>query len=311
MSVFAITPELFGIELLEGGQPGRSSAYFIAGRQPILVETGSYRSLASLMQGLTELGVAPGDLRHIVVTHVHLDHAGGVGHLMAMAPHALVHCHPRAARHLIDPTRLVAGAKAVYGDALETMFGEPKPVPADRVVIHGDKSTLQTGDRTLIFYDTPGHAKHHLCVLDQVTQGLFSGDTVGIRYDPAYTGWPFVYGFPTTSPADFDPAVMLASLDRLQSLNPSRVYHTHFGVSSPAEEAFAFTRQGVWAIQAIMAKWQEIPDIETVQTQLRAVIQADLRRIGYPVDMAPLEPDILLNSLGMLAYGQKSVSPPR
>ncbi len=309
MAVFAVDKDFYGIDLFEEGKPERSSAYLIRASEPILVETGSARSHQTLVEGLRELGMAPEDVRHVVITHVHLDHAGGVGQMMEAAPKALLHCHPRAARHMIDPSRLEEGARAVYGEQMEAMFGVLKPVPESRVIIQEDGSVLDVGDRQLIFYDTPGHAKHHACILDSQTRGLFSGDTVGIRYAPAYTGWDFVYGFPTTSPSDFDPEVMLKSLDRLEALDPTRIYHTHFGVTEPASEAFRFSRRGIQAIQRIMPMLSPESTLEEVEAALKGAIQKDLAALGHADwDVSPLTLDIILDSQGILVYLQRQAA---
>ncbi len=309
MAVFAISNNLFGIDLFEEGRPGRSSAYFIRGLEPILVETGSARSHAALVEGLAELGARPSDLRHIVITHVHLDHAGGVGQMMEAAPEAILHCHPRAARHVIDPSRLEAGARAVYGEQMSSLFGPLKPVPQERVAVHEDETVLDTKDRELVFYDTPGHAKHHTCVVDTATRGLFSGDTVGIRYSKVYTGWDFDYGFPTTTPSDFDPDVMLATLDRLEALDVERVYHTHYGVTDPASEAFAFSRRGIRAIQGILPGLNPESPLSQVQQALERAVAEDLESIGHPVsNVSPVGMDIVLNSQGILVYLQKKAA---
>ncbi len=309
MAVFEAAPNIFGIDLFEEDRPGRSSAYVILGKEPVLIETGSQKSHDALVMGLVELGVMPEDLRHIIVTHVHLDHAGGVGQMMARAPEALLHCHPRARRHVIDPSRLGAGARKVYGDKVDDIFGPLVPVEEDRVVPQEDGSALEVGDRTLVFYDTPGHARHHTCVVDQITQGLFSGDTVGIRYVPSYTGWNFVYGFPTTSPSDFDPDVMLTTLDRLQELDLTRVYHTHFGVTHPAAAAFDFSRRGTEAVARLIEQVSPAPSLGEVHEALSRVVKDDLSLCGHTVDnVAPLGVDIWLNSQGIFVYLQKQSS---
>ncbi|PSR23027.1 MAG: MBL fold metallo-hydrolase [Sulfobacillus acidophilus] len=306
MAVFAVTDNIFGIDLYEEGRPGRSCAYVIRAREPVLVETGSARSHPALVKGLEEVGVYPSDLRHIIVTHVHLDHAGGVGQMMEVSPKALLHCHPRALPHIIDPSRLIAGAQAVYGDQAEDIFGPVKPVAKERVVAQGDETMLDAKGHELVFYDTPGHAKHHLCVIDQSTGSLFSGDTVGIRYTRAYTGWPFEWGFPTTTPSDFNPDVLLETLDRLLSRRPRRVCHTHYGVTEPARAAFDFTRRGLQRIQAMMTRLSETSTQSEVQSLLTSTVRQELDAIGHPeVDVGAVALDIFLNSQGILVYLQK------
>ena len=305
MAVFSVDQDFYGIDLFEEGRPGRSSAYLIRGTEPVLVDPGSARSHQALEAGLGVLGLRFEDLRHVIITHVHLDHAGGVGQVMQRAEQAVLHCHPRAKRHMVDPSRLEAGARAVYGEQMEQMFGALLPVPEERVVTHEDGDRLDAGDRALVFYDTPGHAKHHTCVVDVKTQGIFSGDTIGIRYTPEYTGWDFVYGFPTTTPSDFDPDVMLHTLDRLEALDLARVYHTHYGVSE-AGEAFDFARRGTRAIGAMAAGMGPDTPLAEVEEGLKEVIRQDLADVGRSItDVSPLALDIMLNSQGILVYLQK------
>jgi glyoxylase-like metal-dependent hydrolase (beta-lactamase superfamily II) len=256
--------------------------------------------------GLKEAGVKPEDLDHIILTHVHLDHAGGAGQMMEKSPKALMHVHPRGARHLIDPSRLDQGARAVYGGEMEALFGELKPVAAQRVVSEEDGQKLHLGRHTLTFYHTPGHAKHHMCIWDDVTHSIFSGDTVGIRYRPEYTGWDFVYGFPTTSPVDFDPDVMLESLDKMEALRPERIFHTHFGETKPAQQAFDFSRRGVHYIQALLQQLPDTADYPMIQQALSQIIAQDAERQGHKVaNVDPLALDIMLDSQGILVYIQK------
>ncbi|OLZ11731.1 MBL fold metallo-hydrolase [Sulfobacillus thermosulfidooxidans] len=306
MSIIDYGQGIYAIDLYEEGKPFRSSAYVIKDNQTALIETGSARSHEALLQGLKELDLSPADLDHVIVTHVHLDHAGGAGQMMQRSPHALLHAHPRAARHLIDPSKLDQGARAVYGDHMDEMFGALVPVDASRVVIEDDEGTLSLGEHTLSFYHTPGHAKHHMCIVDDVTQGIFSGDMIGIRYVPGYTGWDFDYGFPTTSPVDFDPDVMLQSLDRLEALGAHRIYHTHFGVTEPAQEAFDFSRKGVHYINELIKQLPENPSYELVYRALSEIIAQDLKHLGHPVNnVDPLALDIMLDSQGILVYIQK------
>jgi glyoxylase-like metal-dependent hydrolase (beta-lactamase superfamily II) len=178
---------------------------------------------------LERRGWSPGQVSHVIVTHVHLDHAGGAGRLMQLLPNAMLVVHPRGARHMIDPSQLEAGTRAVYGDAaFEHMHGHLIPVPRERVMTMEDGETLAIGQRTLLFRDTPGHARHHFCVWDEQTRGWFTGDTFGVSYRELDTAaGPFI--FPTTTPVQFDPEALIASIGRLQEMAPDYVYLTHFG----------------------------------------------------------------------------------
>ncbi len=297
---------IYAIDLYEEGKPFRSSAYLIKDKKLALIETGSTRSHEALVAGLREAGVVPEDLDHIIVTHAHLDHAGGAGVMMAHSPKARLHAHPLACHHLIDPARLEQGTRAVYGDETEAIFGELRPVDGARVDVEEDGHRLKLGRHTLTFYHTAGHAKHHMCVFDDASRGLFSGDMVGIRYRPEYTGWDFVYGFPTTSPGDFDPDVMLDSLSRMEALKPERIFHTHFGESHPASQAFDFSRRGVQYIQALLQQLPGDADYPMIHAALSQIVAQDAQRQGHKVaNVDPLALDLRLDSQGILVYIQK------
>ncbi len=181
------------------------------------------------------MGLTPAHVDYVIPTHVHLDHAGGSGDLMAACPGARLVIHPKGAPHMIDPTRLIAGASAVYGaEAFARDFGGLTPVPRDRIIAASDGQCFDLAGRTLTFIDTPGHANHHGCILDARSRGCFTGDTFGISYrefDRAASPWLFA---PTT-PVAFDPDAWLQTLDKLMALNPQAMYLTHYGrVDEPA-----------------------------------------------------------------------------
>jgi glyoxylase-like metal-dependent hydrolase (beta-lactamase superfamily II) len=292
-------------DVWEAERPGRTGAWFIANDGLTVVDPGSSRSIPHVLDGLYALGASPRDVRRIVVTHVHLDHMGGVGDLAELAPEAVILCHPRAARHLVDPTRLEESARGVYGDRFDRLWGALHPVAAWRVKPQEDGAVVRAGTHLLTFFDSPGHARHHVTVLDERTGALYSGDTVGIRYDPVFTGWSFVYGLPTTSPPEFDPPTMLATLQRLERLGPTRVCHTHFGASRP-DDAFGFTRRGVEAILEILAAAKTPQDDRWFRDAFREWVWADLAAAGHtPDDLSPLEDDLWLNGQGMYVYWQR------
>ncbi len=194
-----------------------------------VIETGNNQSAERILSVIERRGRHADEVSHVIVTHVHLDHAGGAGSLMQRLPNAVLVVHPRGARHMIDPSRLEASARAVYGDEeYEAQHGALQPIPEERTLIMDDGGTLQVGQRTLEFIDTPGHARHHFCVWDEFSQGWFSGDTFGISYREFDTAaGPFI--FPTTTPIQFDPPVLLESIRRLMERGPRSMYLTHFG----------------------------------------------------------------------------------
>ena len=206
------------------GYDGITAGYLIRGDRPCLVETGTAPSAPVVRDALAALGIGPADLATVVVTHIHLDHAGGVGDIAAMFPSAQIVVHQRGARHLADPSRLMAGARMVYGAALERLFGVLAPVPAERIVALDDTGTVDLGGgRRLDSHYSPGHAKHHVGLLDSATGDLYVGDAAGV-YMPD-TGDIR----PATPPPDFDLAAALASVRRFAALRPARLLFSHYG----------------------------------------------------------------------------------
>lgn len=301
------------IDVFEVNRAGRTGAYAIlSAGGVIVVDPGGDRTVGRVIEGLRILGADVRDITAIVVTHVHLDHAGGVGRLVQAAPQAMVYCHPRAARHLKDPSKLIDGARAVYGRRMSEWWGETLPVPEWRIRPVEDLGAAGSGSHALKVFDSPGHARHHATYLDERTGALYTGDAVGLRYVPDYTGWTFDYGMPTTSPSDFDPAVMLKTLDRLSRLRPVSIMHTHFG-ASPPEEAFSFTQTGVEAIQSWLSQWglaTEPRSVEAIGARIEDWIREDMARQGHGTpDLDPIAEDIRLNALGILAYWTKRHQP--
>lgn len=192
------------------------------------IDTGSNDALPNALAMLNRLGLDRTAVDYVILTHVHLDHAGGAGSMMAAFPGAWLVVHPRGARHMAEPTRLLAGVTAVYGaDYVQRVYGEIVPVPAERIVAVPDGHVLSLAGRELLCLDTPGHARHHLCIVDCRSNGIFSGDMFGISYrEHDVEGRPFI--FPTTTPSQFEPAAMHASIDRLLAFAPEAIYLTHY-----------------------------------------------------------------------------------
>lgn len=208
---------------------GQVSTYLVVeGERAAFVETGTAHSVPGLLAVLDGKGIPRENVDYVIPTHVHLDHAGGAGELLRHLPNARLVIHPRGARHMIDPAKLNAGATAVYGeDQMERLFGRVVPVPADRVIEAGDGDAVDFNGRPLRFLDTPGHARHHFCVVDEVGDGIFTGDTFGLSYRWFDTArGPFV--LPTTTPVQFEPEALHASVDRLMAEGLGYMYLTHY-----------------------------------------------------------------------------------
>ena len=199
-----------GVFLVDTGYlwPNLAACYVLRGRDSAaIVETGTFQTVPRLLAALQQLGLDREAVSHVIVTHVHLDHAGGAGALMGVLPRATLVAHPRGARHLVDPAKLWAGTVGVYGEeATLALYGEPVPVPAERVVEAPDGFSLDLGARRLRFLDAPGHAKHHFVVLDEATRGFFTGDSFGLSYRETDGGPNGPFFFISTTPVQFDPA---------------------------------------------------------------------------------------------------------
>ncbi|PZG30339.1 MBL fold metallo-hydrolase [Spongiactinospora gelatinilytica] len=206
------------------GYSGITAGYLILGDRPCLVETGTSTSAPIVRDSLAALGVGPDDLATVVVTHIHLDHAGGVGDIARFFPSAEVVVHEKGARHLADPTRLMASAKMVWGDRLDTLFGELSPTEASRIRALGDTGAIDLGaGRTLSSHYSPGHAKHHVGLIDSATGDLYVGDAAGV-YLPETGDLR-----PATPPPDFDLRTALDSIALFGDLQPQRLLFSHYG----------------------------------------------------------------------------------
>ncbi len=206
-----------------------AAAYLVVeGDEAAFVEANTSLAVPRLLAALARNGLRPEQVRWIAVTHIHLDHAGGAGALLQACPNATLLAHPKAALHAIDPTRIVAGARQVYGDAtFDALYGDVVPVPEDRVRVMQDGERLTWGRRTWTFLHTRGHANHHYCLHDDVADAVFTGDSFGILYPHLQQNGPFA--FPSSTPTDFDPVAAHASVDRIVATGASRVFPTHFG----------------------------------------------------------------------------------
>lgn len=210
-------------------RPGLDASHLIvhSGRAAF-VDTGPTSAVPHLVAALQRLGVAPEQVDLVLLTHVHLDHAGGAGVLMRSLPNARAVIHPRGARHMSDPRKLIEGSIGVYGEAaFRELYGEIAPIPAERIVVADDRMRVRLAGRELELIHTPGHALHHYCIVDREANAVFSGDNFGISYRDLDTArGAFIY--PTTTPVHFDPEAMHASLDRIMSYRPEAIYLTHF-----------------------------------------------------------------------------------
>lgn len=229
----------FGITCIDAAYISSGIACFYLLEQDgecAIIETGTSHSVENLERVMAEKGIAPAQVRYVIPTHVHLDHAGGAGAMMARFPNATLLIHPKGARHMIDPQRLVESSLGVYGEErFRRLYGEIVPVAEARVREMADGDSVDLAGRRLEFRHTCGHADHHFCVWDETSRGWFSGDMFGVSY-PWFRFASGDFLLPATTPTQFDPEAYFASLDLLNDYAPQRIYLTHYGELAYSEE---------------------------------------------------------------------------
>lgn len=234
------------VDAVYDGHHGHSAIHIVvSGGLAAIVDTGTFYSISPLVAALAQQGVTPEQVAYVIVTHVHLDHAGGAGEAMRRFPNARLIVHPRGARHMTDPAKLVAGTIAVYGkEKTQAIYGDIIPIAAERVIEAADGFTLDFNGRKLLFLDTPGHARHHFCIFDETGGAIFTGDTFGISYrEFDVDGQAFI--FPAATPVQFDPAAAHHSIDRLMALKPQTAYLTHYSLVTGLERLAADLHRGI------------------------------------------------------------------
>lgn len=269
-------PGIFVIDHRFAGSEELIASFLLPGADGLtLVESGPASTLPRLLEGIRAAGFDPADLRRVVLTHVHLDHAGGAGSLLRHAPGAVVYAHPAGVPHLVDPAKLLRSARRIYGDAMDALWGEVLPVPAERVAALADGESLPIGGRTLRALFTPGHAGHHVAVHEPEAGVVFTGDVAGVRLPGS------AYVRPPTPPPDVDLVLWRESVGRIRALAPRRLYLTHFGgFDDPGPHL-----DGLLARLFFWAGWTEAQrergaDAGEVAAGLRRLGDAEIRAAG-------------------------------
>ncbi|MFO1277461.1 MAG: MBL fold metallo-hydrolase [Sphaerotilus natans] len=276
------------------------------------IDTGHNAAVPRLLEALDAIGLPREAVDWVIPTHVHLDHAGGAGLLMRHLPGARALIHPRGARHLIDPTALVEGARAVYGvEVVRQTYGTIEPIAAARVVESHDGQRLRLGSRELLLIDTPGHARHHHCIWDERSRGWFTGDTFGISYRE-FDGADGAWIFPSTTPVQFEPEALRSSVQRMMAMQPQCLYPTHFGRVDGVERLAAQFLATLDRFEADgLALLARLPDdaparLAALKEQVAATLVASALAAGCPVSPARahelLALDIELNAQGMAVW---------
>lgn len=276
-----------------------------------IIDTAHNGAWPQVEAALAKIGRKPEDVRWLILTHVHLDHAGGAGLFMSHLPNATLVVHERGARHMADPSKLYAGVEAVYGkDNAKRLYGDLLPIPEARIQIgkHGD--TLALGQRTLEILDTPGHARHHISIVDHAAKGIFSGDTFGLSYrELDVDGKAFI--FPTTTPVNFEPDAMHASIELMRSFKPSGIYLTHYSQVTEIDKLADDLHRHIDALVDMthQAPGQGDERKQAIQAAMTAYVLKEVRAHGCTLPDAAIEAifatDFDLNSQGLLYWKEQ------
>lgn len=297
-----------GIYALDSGyiRPQLAAIHLIVENdQVMLIDTASFASLPRVLEALQVLGLTPANVAYVFLTHVHLDHAGGAGVMMQRFPEARLVVHPRGVAHMADPAKLFAAVGAVYGqEEAHRLYGDPIPVAADRIIAASDGYAFDLAGRALTCLDTPGHARHHLCLHDTRSGGMFTGDIFGMSFrELDVDSRPSI--IPTTTPTQFDPPVMHASVDRILSYQPEAVYLTHFGRVGDVQRLGSELHRLIDAHVTVAEREKERgPEREArILEGLWALMDAEAARQGWRLEREQwrevLRSDIELNAQGL------------
>ncbi len=295
-------------------RPGLACSHLVIdGGRAAFVDTGTTLAVPLLLDALRAQNIRPTDVDYLLLTHIHLDHAGGAGALLRHLPNAKCVVHPRGAAHLSDPAKLVAGSKVVYGEeAFARLYGEIIPIAADRMVTVSDGETLQLGQRSLRFIHTAGHALHHYCIVDHAAQIIFAGDTFGVSYRALDTRHG-AFIFPAATPVHFDPVAAHASIERLLSYRPVAIYITHYSRVSPPHALAAQLHRGIDVFVEIARRWAAHAQPQRswqMSNDMFAYFDAQLDQRGYAGAAderhALLDDDIRLNVQGLNVWADRN-----
>ena len=287
-------------------RPQMDAAHIVAsGGKAAVIDTGPNTAVPLILAGLEQLQLAPEQVEFLFLTHVHLDHAGGAGALMRALPRATCIVHPRGAPHMIDPAKLIAGTRAVYGDALYSqLYGEILPIQRERLAISQDGSRFVLAGRVFECVHTPGHALHHQAIVDYDAHSIFTGDTFGVSYREFDTSrGPWI--MPTTTPTQFDPGQLKASIIRLMQFRPRKIYLTHY---SEVGDCARLANDMVDAIDdfVTIARAAGPHDLARMRGDLRRLSHESLRAHGCAMSDAEIDAilgkDFELNAAGLVAW---------
>ncbi len=292
-NIYLIDDQLYGI-------PQWGSVYLIKEDKKALIDTGPSTSAKAVLEGIKKAGVKPGDMDYLVATHIHLDHAGGAGTLCKEMPNAQVVVHPRGARHMADPTKLVAGVLAAMGAEHLAQEGEVVPIPAERIKSVADNEEIKMSDgQVLKFMDAPGHAPHELCIYETRNKSVFTGDAAGVSVN----GNSIL--FPACQPPNFDMELYLATLDRVAGLQPARLCFSHFGESPRIQADLDTLRAKLRAWVGIAAQCVKKGKNREIASRIMSQVRqeaAPVQRDNPPLYEHLVKSNLPLNISGFVKY---------
>ncbi|MDM8559420.1 MBL fold metallo-hydrolase [Candidatus Parabeggiatoa sp. HSG14] len=307
----------FGITTIDTGfmRPGFDASHLLVeNNHAVYLDVGTTHSVPRLLEALQAKNIPVENVDYVIVTHVHLDHAGGAGKLMLALPNAQLVVHPRGARHKIDPTRLIAGAIAVYGEkTFKKDYGEVVPVAKERIVIAEDEHVIDFQGRPLLFLDTPGHARHHFCIFDERSKSFFTGDMFGISYRELDTPKDS-FIFATSAPVQFEPLPMHDSINRLLSYQPEKMYLTHYGEVSNVAKLADKLHDSVDKQVLLTESFANSGDArhQLLFNAIMDYLLEEIRQLNCPLSEEAcrkiLAPDVELNTQGLEFWWDKSLS---
>jgi len=286
--------------------PQFAASYLIVDEgEAAFIDNNTSQCVPLLLETLHGQGLTNTDVKYVIITHVHLDHAGGTSQLMEACPDAILLAHPKAARHMIDPSRLIAGVRAVYGDEVyDEVYGEIGAINANRVQAVADYDTVTLGSRRLEFIHTRGHANHHMCIFDQATGDIFTGDAFGVAYPVLQNGQLFIY--PTSSPTEFDGQLAIEAIEKIVAKEPNRACLTHYGAVSDVARAAEILKTDLQEFERIVSTARALASEAEIQQfcteQMRLFFMRKLSEVGK--HLTPeledfLAIDITLNADGL------------
>jgi len=270
MNIEEVAEKTYRLEVMIPKVDSIFTVYFIHEARGVVIEPGPTSAIPSIQEAMKQLGMK--ELAYIIPTHIHIDHAGAIGSLARLFPHAEVVLHPQGVKHAVNPSRLIESTKMAFGDDFEVRYGPILPVPESQVKIPEDGETVSIDGRQLQFIYAPGHAPHHMTIFDLKTRGLFCGEALGVPMPGAESS-----PLPAVAPPSFDMELYLNTMEMLRELGPRILFYSHDGVGRKPEELISRTAENTKIFSDIILKaLKEGETTEAIEHRLRAYISSHL-----------------------------------